>query len=62
MYFNSYKRFLKLIYYGQNNSHIKHNSQDVQYLIISVFIILNGYNILRISSLHTADSRCHSTI
>jgi len=34
MYFNSYKRLLKLIYYEQNNSHIKHNSQNVQYLII----------------------------
>ena len=34
MYFNSYKRLLKLIYYEQNNSHIKHKSQNVQYLII----------------------------
>ena len=34
MYFNSYKRLLKLIYYEQNNSHINYNSQNVQYLII----------------------------
>ena len=57
MQFKSCIRFFKLIYNEQNNSHIKHNSQDVQYLIISVFIILNGYNILRISSTQTVDSR-----